>query len=163
MGIEINTGYSCYLSAARRRQGRIGSGLGGSGMWNRNRDKHWVQLLFISSSSSFFNGQPLSLTMAFAQLSPSLEWSSRMRIVWNYDCSRNLSYKWKCSTTLSLNIKPKAISLEHFACRHSSHSILHEIVTVNGTTAVSNTAQHVWMYAWSLSFGQSVQPTSPPL
>ena len=81
MGIEINTGYSCYLSAARRRQGRIGSGLGGSGMWNRNRDKHWVQLLFISSSSSFFNGQPLSLTMAFAQLSPSLEWSSWMRVV----------------------------------------------------------------------------------
>ena len=33
MGIEINTGYSCYLSAARRRQGRffspIGSGHGG--------------------------------------------------------------------------------------------------------------------------------------
>ena len=30
MGIEINTGYSCYLSAARRRRGRffslIGSG-----------------------------------------------------------------------------------------------------------------------------------------
>ena len=56
MGIEINTGYSCYLSAARRRRGRffspIGSGPGGSGWWNGDRDKHWVQLLFISGSSS---------------------------------------------------------------------------------------------------------------
>ena len=41
--------------------------------------------------------------------------------------------------------------------RHSSNSILHEIFTVNGTNAVSNTAQHVWMYAWSLSYGQSEQ------
>ena len=44
MGIEINTGYSCYLSAARRRRGRffspIGSGPGGSGLWNGDRDKH---------------------------------------------------------------------------------------------------------------------------
>ena len=49
-GIEINTGYSCYLSAARRRRGRffspIGSGPRGSGLWNGDRDKHWVQLLF---------------------------------------------------------------------------------------------------------------------
>ena len=55
--IEINTGNSCYLSAARRRRGRffspIGSGPGGSGLWNGDRDKHWVQLLFINSSSSF--------------------------------------------------------------------------------------------------------------
>ena len=54
--IEINTGNSCYLSAARRRRGRffspIGSGPGGSGLWNEDRDKHWVQLLFISGSSS---------------------------------------------------------------------------------------------------------------
>jgi len=45
--IEINTGNSCYLSAARRRRGRffspIGSGPGGSGLWNGDRDKHWVQ------------------------------------------------------------------------------------------------------------------------
>ena len=41
--------------------------------------------------------------------------------------------------------------------RHSSSSILHEIFTVNGTNAVSNTAQHVWMYAWSLSYWQSEQ------
>ena len=44
MGIEINTGYSCYLSAARRRRGRffspVGSGPGGSGWWNGDRDKH---------------------------------------------------------------------------------------------------------------------------
>jgi len=50
MGIEINTGNSCYLSAARRRRGRffspIGSGPRGSGLWNGDRDKHWVQLLF---------------------------------------------------------------------------------------------------------------------
>ena len=50
MGIEINTGYRCYLSAACRRRGRffspIGSGPGGSGLWNGYRDKHWVQLLF---------------------------------------------------------------------------------------------------------------------
>ena len=32
MGIEINTGYSCYLSAARRRRGRFFS-LIGSGPW----------------------------------------------------------------------------------------------------------------------------------
>ena len=30
----------------------IGSGPGGSGLWNGDRDKHWVQLLFISGSSS---------------------------------------------------------------------------------------------------------------
>ena len=51
MGIEINTGYTCYLSVARRRRGRffspIGSGPGGSGWWNGIRDKHWVQLLSI--------------------------------------------------------------------------------------------------------------------
>ena len=56
MGIEINTGNSCYLSAARRRRGRffspIGSGPRGSGWWNGDRDKHWEQLLFISGSSS---------------------------------------------------------------------------------------------------------------
>ena len=52
MEIEINTGYSCYLSVVRRSRGRffspIGSGPGGSGLWNGDRDKHWVQLLFIS-------------------------------------------------------------------------------------------------------------------
>ena len=51
IGIEINTGYTCYLSAARRRRGAvfspIGSGPGGSGWWNGIRDKHWVQLLSI--------------------------------------------------------------------------------------------------------------------
>ena len=56
MGIEINTGNSCYLSAARRRRGRffspIGSGPRGSGLWNGDRDKHWEQLLFISGPSS---------------------------------------------------------------------------------------------------------------
>ena len=56
MGIEINTGNSCYLSAARRRRGRffspIGSGPRGSGLWNGDRNKHWKQLLFISGSSS---------------------------------------------------------------------------------------------------------------
>ena len=56
MGIEINTGYSCYLSAARRSRGQffspIGSGPGGSGLWNGDRDKHWVQLQFNSGSSS---------------------------------------------------------------------------------------------------------------
>ena len=56
MGIEINTGYSCYLSAARRRRGQffspIGSGPGGSSLWNGDREKHWVQLLFDSGSSS---------------------------------------------------------------------------------------------------------------
>merc|ERR1719394_1477075 len=56
MGIEINTGNSCYLSAARRRRGRffspIGSGPRGSGWWNGDRDKHWEQLLFISGPSS---------------------------------------------------------------------------------------------------------------
>ena len=30
----------------------IGTGPGGSGLWNGDRDKHWVQLLFISGSSS---------------------------------------------------------------------------------------------------------------
>ena len=43
-------GNSYYLSAARRRRGRffspIGSGPRGSGLWNGDRDKHWVQLLF---------------------------------------------------------------------------------------------------------------------
>ena len=58
--IEINTGYSCNSTAARRRRGHffspIGSGPRGSGLWNGDRDKHWVQLLFISgSSSSFFS------------------------------------------------------------------------------------------------------------
>ena len=56
MGIEINTGYSCNLTAARRRRGRffspIGSGPRGSGLWNGDRDKHWEQLLFISGPSS---------------------------------------------------------------------------------------------------------------
>ena len=51
MGIEIKTGYRCYLSAASRRRGwfysPIGSGPGGSGFWNGDRDKHWVQLLSI--------------------------------------------------------------------------------------------------------------------
>ena len=46
----VPTGYSCYLSAARRRRVRffspIESGPGGSGSWNGDRDKHWVQLLF---------------------------------------------------------------------------------------------------------------------
>ena len=44
MEIEINTGYSCYLSAARRSRGQffspIGSGPGGSGLWNGDGDKH---------------------------------------------------------------------------------------------------------------------------
>ena len=56
MEIEINTGYSCYLSVVRRSRGRffspIGSGPGGSSLWNGDRDKHWVQLLFIRGSSS---------------------------------------------------------------------------------------------------------------
>ena len=46
---------SCYLTAARRPRGRFfssGSGPRGSGWWNGDRDKHWVQLLFISGSSS---------------------------------------------------------------------------------------------------------------
>ena len=42
----LTSGY--YLSAARRPRGRffspIGSGPGGSGLWNGDRDKHWVQL-----------------------------------------------------------------------------------------------------------------------
>ena len=50
----FNSGY--YLSAARRRRGRfffpIGSGPRGSGLWNGDRDKHWVQLQFNSGSSS---------------------------------------------------------------------------------------------------------------
>ena len=54
--IEINTGNSCYLSAARRRRGRffspIGSGPGGSGLWNGDRDKHWVQFEFFLTVSS---------------------------------------------------------------------------------------------------------------
>ena len=41
MGIEINTGNSCYLSAARRRRGRffspIESGPRGSSLWNVDR------------------------------------------------------------------------------------------------------------------------------
>ena len=41
---------SCYLSAARRRRGHffspIGTGPGGSGLWNGD-DKHWVQLLLL--------------------------------------------------------------------------------------------------------------------
>ena len=56
MGIEINNGYSCNLTAVRRRRGQffspIGSGPRGSGLWNGDRDKHWEQLLFISGSSS---------------------------------------------------------------------------------------------------------------
>ena len=52
MGIELNTGYTCYLSAACCRRGRffspIGSGPRVSGWWNGDRDKHWVQLLFHS-------------------------------------------------------------------------------------------------------------------
>ena len=56
MEIEINTGYSCYLSVVRRSRGRffspIGSGPGGSSLWNGDRDKHRVQLQFNSGSSS---------------------------------------------------------------------------------------------------------------
>ena len=50
--------YSCphwvqlLFISARRRWGRffspVGSGPGGSGLWNGDKDKHWVQLLFIS-------------------------------------------------------------------------------------------------------------------
>ena len=52
--IEINTGNSCYLSAARRRRGRffspIGSGPRGSGWWNGDRDKHWVESCYLSAA-----------------------------------------------------------------------------------------------------------------
>ena len=47
----VNTGYSCDLAVARRRRGwffsPIGSGPGGSGLWNGDRDKHWVQFEFL--------------------------------------------------------------------------------------------------------------------
>merc|ERR1712163_105051 len=49
MGIEINTGNSCYLSAARRRRGRffspIGSGPRGSGWWNGDHGKYHKTLV----------------------------------------------------------------------------------------------------------------------
>ena len=51
MRIEINTGYSCYLTAARRRRGRFFMDLG-PGQWLADRDKHWVQLVFDNGSSS---------------------------------------------------------------------------------------------------------------
>ena len=47
--IEINTGNSCYLSAARRRRGRffspIGSGPRGSGWWNGDHGKYHKTLV----------------------------------------------------------------------------------------------------------------------
>ena len=73
MGIEINTGYSCYLSAARRRQGQffspIGSGPRGSGLWNGDRAKHWVHLPFIEPLINSYCTQCLSL-YPFHQLLP---------------------------------------------------------------------------------------------
>ena len=62
----LTSGY--YLSAARRRWGRfsspIGSGPGGSGLWNGDRDKHWVQLVLWQLSP---------LTENHWQLSPNRE------------------------------------------------------------------------------------------
>ena len=57
MQLEINTGYSCYLTAARRRRGVFfpsGSGPRGSGWRYADKDEHWVQLLFASFGQMIF-------------------------------------------------------------------------------------------------------------
>ena len=96
------------------------------------------------------NGQPLSHTMAFAQLGPSLEWSWMQLDEDSLKIRLLKKFVLKCEMLDNFVFKNQAQgNFARSLClkRHSSHSILHEIVTVNGTTAVSNTAQHVWIYA----------------
>ena len=98
MGIEINTGYRCDLAAARRRRGRffspIGSGPGGSGLWNGDRDKHWVQLQFNSGSS--LAGAIFFSYWIWAQGQRLVKWG--IEINTGYSCYLSAAGRRFCST-----------------------------------------------------------------